>query len=137
MTNKEIEKYEQDLTGFVNESRSVGNLTERHSALDNLLPKFQALAATVGSPWLSVDLMNANTIGIQEIVANLEHYIEELTNNIRISLQTKMMLNACVSAEQSATTAQRACKWAAVAAIVSVLGVVGTWVTVLIMVIIK
>ncbi len=46
---------------------------------------------------------------------------------IRSFLQTKLMLNACLAAEESSTIAKRSCKWAAVAAIASLIGSIAAW----------
>ena len=48
-------------------------------------------------------------------------------------LQTKMMLNACVSASESGELAKRSCRWAAIAASLASLCTIGTWVTVILM----
>ena len=45
---------------------------------------------------------------------------EVIIENIYRFLQTKMMLNACVSSKQS-------CKWAAIAATVAAIGVIASW----------
>lgn len=57
-------------------------------------------------------------------------YISESIRNIYLMLHTKLMLNACVSAEKSSSSAKWACILAAVAAVVSLLGTVATWITV-------
>jgi hypothetical protein len=57
-------------------------------------------------------------------------FINKITRNIHITLQTEMILNACVSAEESSSSAKRACIWAVVAAGVSFLGTIATCVTI-------
>jgi hypothetical protein len=121
---KEIEKYEQELTELlkaINESRTVADWIQRLSDLEKLRPQFEALAANVGAPLLSANILAANirTVDGRTAVANVELYIGELTNNINNTLQTKMMFNACVSAKWS-------CFFAAVAAIVACISVILT-----------
>jgi len=124
MKIKEIEKYEQELTELlkaVNESRTVADWIQRLSDLEKLRPQFETLAANVGAPLLSANILAANIRMVDErtAVANVELYIGELTNNINNTLQTKMTLKACLFAKRS-------CFWAAVAAIVACISVILT-----------
>jgi hypothetical protein len=123
-TNKEIEKYMTELSKLskdVNESRTVADWFKRLSDLEKLRPQFETLAANVGAPLLSANILAANirTVDGRTAVANVELYIGELTNNINNTLQTKMMFNACTSAKWS-------CFFAAVAAIVACISVILT-----------
>jgi hypothetical protein len=109
MTNEEIEKYKQELC----EIYKIGILEEQWKQLTILAKKLNAPIPEHTPPYL---------LGP----------INQITHNIHTVLQTETMLNACVSAEQSSTTAKRACIWAAVAAIVTLIGAVASWVTVFI-----
>ena len=53
-----------------------------------------------------------------------QNQVIHMTQAIQSCLQTKMMLNACVSAETSSDLAKQACRWAAIAAITTCIGVV-------------
>jgi hypothetical protein len=55
-----------------------------------------------------------------------KRYISESIRNVYLMLHTEMMFNACISSKW-------ACIWAVSAAIVAALGMIGTWITVLIM----
>jgi hypothetical protein len=113
MTNEQIEKYKQELYKI----NKVGNLKEQWMQL-------VALAEELNAP-IPAGLHDVYTIDS----------INKITPNIHNSLQTEMMLNACVSAEQScglakqscelakqsSTTAKWACIWAAVAAMAALI----------------
>ena len=45
-------------------------------------------------------------------------------------LHNEMMFNACVSSEESSSLAKQACIWAAVAAIVSLIGAIASLITI-------
>jgi uncharacterized coiled-coil protein SlyX len=97
MTHKEIVKYEQELTELskaVIELRTVEEGNKRHSGLKSLYQKLQTLAANVGAPLSSANILNTK-INVGEMVsASVESQIGELINNIHNTLQTKMMRNA-------------------------------------------
>jgi len=103
MTNEEIEKYKQELY-------EIQRIEVDKKKLEQLI----VLAEELNAP------APAGT--------NIRESINTITQNIHIVLQTETMLNACVSAEQSSTTAKRACIWAAVAAGISLLGVIASWI---------
>jgi len=61
MTHKEIVKYEQGLTELskaVSELRTVEEGAERHSGLKSLYQQLQTLAANVGAPLWSANILN-------------------------------------------------------------------------------
>jgi hypothetical protein len=103
MTNEEIEKYKQELYEI-----------QRIESDENKWKQLIVLADKLTAP---------APVGL-----NIREKINAITQNIHIVLQTETMLNACVSAEQSSTTAKRACIWAAVAAGISLLGVIASWI---------
>ena len=77
----------------------------------------------------------ANNIGANMSIAAPSSEIH-LYESIHAMLQTEMMLNACVSSEESSSLAKQACnsakwssRWAAAAAIISLLGITAAWVT--------
>jgi len=122
MTNEKIVKYEQELTELskaVNELRTVEEGVKRHSDLKRLYQQLQTLAAKVGAPLSSANILNTDIKIGQSYSASVESQIGELINNIHNTLQTKMMLNACVFAKWS-------CLFAAVAAIVACISVILT-----------
>lgn len=57
--------------------------------------------------------------GVYDFSADSPRDTYTLFKNIHIYLQSKMMLNACVSAEESCKLSKRSCFWAAMAAILS------------------
>jgi hypothetical protein len=127
MTNKEIEKYEQELTNLskaVNDLRTVQDANKRHSDTKNLYQQLQTLAVNIPSPLFNANMLNTDINVGKSYTAAVESNCGELINNIHRALQTKMMLNACVSAEQSSTTAKWACIWAAVAAVSACISVI-------------
>ena len=99
MTNKEIEQAEKELSK-IGANPAVG---PRRTATIELAKK------------LGVSIYDSHRPGV--FVPT-----EDIVENIYRFLQTKMMLNACVSSKQS-------CKWAAIAATVAAIGVIAGWYT--------
>lgn len=50
-----------------------------------------------------------------------------MLRDIENYLNMNMMLNACVSAENSSELARKSCRWAAIAAIAACIGTIITW----------
>ena len=65
--------------------------------------------------------------------ADITQWTKDMLDHCHTFLQTKMMLNACISARESGELAKRSCKWAAIAASLALLCTIGTWVTVILM----
>jgi hypothetical protein len=101
MTNREIEKSKQELCDI-----------QRISDIKKKWEKLKVLAEKINAP-IPPGLHEVFTIDS----------INEITRNIHDSLQTEMMLSACISAEQSSIKAKWACIWAAVAAIATCISV--------------
>jgi hypothetical protein len=101
MTNREIEKNKQELY-------EIQRIPERSKQLEPI----QTLAKRVNAPipLMPPDMRRADS----EI-----YFINEITRNIHIVLQTEEMFNACIFAKWS-------CFWAAVAATVACISVVIT-----------
>jgi hypothetical protein len=144
MTNEEIVKYKNDLKQIVNRSNeikgfslsSAQGLKDANGKLDNILNDITSLAekvgasTSIGTGWFLIEKyysdakdVTALDIGEKDIKAKKE-VITELIFGINNALQTETMVNACVSAEQSSTTAKGACIWAAVAAILAFISIV-------------
>lgn len=135
MTNKEIEKYKQRLRDIVKQSNELrlNNIENEQKAklLDNIVGNYHELAIDACVPVQFdkeiIDLKNIlekaleeNSIGEQLKV--LEAITKLYYQNILYTLNTEMMYNACVSAEESSELARKSCRWAAVAAIVACIG---------------
>ncbi|PKL49666.1 MAG: hypothetical protein CVV39_02535 [Planctomycetes bacterium HGW-Planctomycetes-1] len=124
MTNKEIEKYNQELTECsksLSELRMIGDSGKKHPDLKKLYQRVQTLATEVSAP-----LSNASILSIERTYGpslsasiDLEGKIGELINNIHNALQTKMMYNACIFAKWS-------CLFAAAAATIACISVILT-----------
>lgn len=131
MTNKitnveEIAKYEQDLTEHsksLNKLRLVGESDQKYPDLKDLYKQVQALAANIPAPLSNANILNTDIKTAKTSSDALESQIGELINNIHNALQTKMMLNACISAEKSCKLVKWSCFWAAVAATVALVSV--------------
>ena len=129
MTNEEIIKYEQELTELsksLNKLRLVEDSGKKYPDLKSLYQRVQALAANVGTPLSNANIMNITINVTLAYAASLESVIGELINNIHNTLQTKMMLNACISSEKSCNLANWSCFFAAFAAIVACISVILT-----------
>jgi hypothetical protein len=114
MTNGQIEKYKQELC----EIQRISNTKEKWEKLKVLAGKLHAPIPAGLHDDFTIDSIN------------------KITRNIHDSLQTEMMLNACVSAEkscelakQSSISAKWACLLAVMAAIFSAIGAIADWVT--------
>jgi hypothetical protein len=114
MTNIEIEKAKIDLD-------EISKIENERGKWDQLVALAQKLNAPIPPRSILSDGINA------------------ITRNIHIVLQTEMMLNACISAEdssksakESCTIANRSCKWAAVAAIAALIGAIVSLVSVIV-----
>jgi len=119
MTNKEIEKYEQELTKLskaLDELRTVQDAGERYPRVLNLYQRLQTLAANIPAPLSNANMLNTDMKIGKGITVAVESNCGELINNIHRALQTKIMFNACVLAKWS-------CFWAAIAAIASCISV--------------
>ena len=131
MTNEEIEKYNKrlsELSKICASGEPIKDWNKRYNDLKKNYLEVESLAVELGVLLIGANYMNLVNSGkeIFERVAKVESYIAELFNNIRNALQTEMMLNACVSAEESSKLTEQACnsakwscRWAALAAIVS------------------
>jgi hypothetical protein len=128
MMNKEIEKYEQELTKLT--KALVG---KEHSDLTSLYQRIRNLAAEIPAPLSNVDILNAEIRAAKTTTVGMEGICGELINNIHRALQTKMMLNACVSAEKSCKLAKWSCFWAATAAIISLIAAIAAYVSIFVM----
>lgn len=142
MTNEEIEKYHKKLSELSKKSapeESIKDFNERYETLKILHLEVESLAVELGVLLVGANYMNLcnRENSIEQRVVKEESYIGELFNNIRNALQAEMMLNACVSAEGSSNLADKACssakwscRWAAIAAIISLIGSVAAWIMV-------
>lgn len=99
MTNKEIEQAEKEL----NEIDANPDTGPRRTAAIKLAKEMRV---SIYDPHRQGAIAPTGVI-----IANIYRF-----------LQTKMMLNACVSSKQS-------CKWAAIAATVAAIGVIASWYT--------
>jgi hypothetical protein len=145
MTNIEIEKFKSDLDtvlkGLKNENT---RLIERHLfILGNGIKELQKLANRVGArEYIGAELSDMDSIlshieqkgtedwmisDVKDKVAIYENICKEISDNITYKLHTEMMLNACVSAENSSELARKSCRWAAIAAIAACIGTIITW----------
>ena len=98
MTNKEIEPAEKELSEIEGMPHNdIGVALEKFIEKHGIHKVPQLHRGTDSTDWRKKTFDNAHTF-----------------------LQTKMMLNACISAKQS-------CKWAAIAATVAALGVLASW----------
>ena len=105
MTNKEIEQAEKELCEI---EKNMGDPKgpKDDKPVNKFLEKYGIhKAAQPGSNATSVE------------------WREQTFRNAHTFLQTKMMLNACVSAKSS-------CKWAAIAASIALLATIAAWITV-------
>lgn len=102
MTNREIRKAKQKLYKILNDENSN---TKRWNQLVVLAKELNAPVPAGQHVQFPIDSINA------------------ITPNIHTVLQTEMMLDACVSAKRS-------CRWAAIAAIISLVGSVAAWIMV-------
>jgi len=135
MTNEEIEKYKQRLIVIVkqcNELRlnNIG-VVQKRSTLDSIIDDYHKLAIDVCAPvQFDKEIIELKHIlekafeenSLEEQLKVLEAITMLYYQNILYTLQTEMMLNACVSAEKSSELAKRSCRWAAIAAIAAGIG---------------
>ncbi len=140
MTNREIEKYKNQLTEIVKEHKLEKSecLVKYLKKLADSIKKLQELSETVGAhSYIGIGLSDLDEIlksdekDLQKFAGNnigrRDNYIvivKEINDNISYKLQTEMMFNACVSAKESSELAQRSCRWAAIAAIAACVGVI-------------
>lgn len=116
MTNIQLKKFEKNLTKYTKSLNELGtaDYKARYESLLEIYSKLKSLASDVGASLiLGANILNVDAVSgteYQSQCVRLEAFIGELINNIHCTLQTKMMLNACVLANHS-------CFWAAVAAI--------------------
>lgn len=104
MTNKEIEQAEKELSEI---EKNIGDPkgTIDVKPINNFLEKYGIHKAPMPGSG-----------------ATRAEWREQTFRNAHTFLQTKMMLNACVSAKKS-------CRWAAIAAIVAAIGILASWYT--------
>lgn len=121
---KEIEKNEQELIRLTKELNNCGaDWRQRCEQLSAIHVDLKSLASSVGASLvLGATILNVENVDgsdAQSQCVRLEAFIGELLNNMHYTLQTEMMLNACISAKRS-------CFWAAVAAILACFSVILT-----------
>jgi hypothetical protein len=135
MTSEEIKECKNELRQIVkrfNESFSgIPDKTlydNRKSIYQQIISLADKVGASrcIGTGYANIEKSIRETPGddFAVVSAALEAMITEIINGINNTLQVEAMLNACVSAEQSSTTAKWACIWAAVAAIATCISVV-------------
>lgn len=149
MTNRQIEKYKNQLTEIVKEHKLEKGecLVKYLKKLTDSIKKLQKLSETVGArSYIGIGLSDLDEIlksdekDLQKFTGNIgrrDNYIvivKEISDNITYKLNTEMMFNACVSAKESSELARRSCniaKWscifAAIAAIAACVSIVLTW----------
>ena len=149
MTNREIERYKNQLTEIMKEHKLEKSecLVKYLKKLADSIMKLQELSETVGArSYIGIGLSDLDVIlksdekDLQKFTGNIgrrDNYIaiiKEISNNITYKLNTEMMFNACVSAQESSELARRSCniaKWscifAAIAAIAACVSIVLTW----------
>lgn len=145
MTNREIEKYKNQLTKIVKEHKLEKGecLVKYLKQLADSIKKLQKLSETVGArSYIGIELsdldeiLNSEEKDLQKFIGNIgrrDTYIvivKEISNNITYKLDTEMMFNACVSAQESSELARRSCniaKWSCIfAAIAAIAACIGT-----------
>lgn len=99
MTNKEIAAYEKRVADI------QGKPFQEQLNLINALQK-------------ELQLTMPRTAG------TVEGKCMEMLAGLRSFLNTKLMLNACISSDESSNLAKHACRWAAIAAILSLISTV-------------
>lgn len=103
MTNKEIEKFKQDLL----DKQRISNIVEKVESL-------MALAKSIGAPIPPTSLpLSPPKLDLP----SYDNFINEIVHNIHIVLQTETMFNACVFAKWS-------CICAAVASIAACVSII-------------
>jgi hypothetical protein len=135
MTNKEIEKYKNELSDILKELwyEKGTKLGPHVQKLAKGIKKLQTLTEIVDSrKYIGTGLRDIDFILEQneEKVEKIEYMIQksetyeaickEISDNIIYKLQTEMMLNACVSAKWS-------CFFAFLATIVALISIILTW----------
>ena len=143
MTNSEIEKYKEELSTILKEIKYDNNQETYYLQLANGIKKLEGLAEIsnsrkyVGVELYDIDSLmdsveknkesNVNNTTLKNKCSAYKDIIKEISNNITYKLQTEMMFNACISAEESSKLAKRSCRWAAIAAIAACIGTIITW----------
>src|SRR4030042_1947938 len=126
MTNREIEKYKDELATILKQVQYDKKQREYYLQLANGIKELERLADIINArKYIGVELNridslmvevkeskdpNFRNIELKHKCSAYEHIIKEISDNISYKLQTETMFNACVSAKRS-------CRWAAVAAI--------------------
>lgn len=106
MTNKEFEQAEKELSGI-----EKMLTTEEIEIYDELRGPLEKFAEKYGMHKVS------------KFDISINEWVEQMFERAHTFLQTKMMLNACVSAKRS-------CRWAATAATIAILSLPAFWITV-------
>jgi hypothetical protein len=132
MTNKEIAEYKQKLADIMNEFNNLSVVNEDNKQqlikMNNVIGKFQKLAIDVNAPIQvgkeaielrrEINEVSGKELDIAKFNA-IRAIAKSFYQNILYTLQTEMMLNACVFAKWS-------CICAAVAAIVACISIILT-----------
>lgn len=145
MTNQKIKKHKEELVAIIT-GLNIGNepMAQRLGKVVEVLKKLKNLADDVGAcKYLDASLRDIDQLlsdkttellGINKGIADeqkcakYENIYKEIIHNIHYTLQTEMMLNACISAEESANQSKKSCIWASVAAVTSLISAVAAWI---------
>ncbi len=136
MTSGEIREYKNELWQIIKRfNKSFSGIQDDKTLYDNRISIYEQITSLaekigaskcIGTGYANIEKSVRESPGGDFAVVSgaLEAMITEIIGGINDALQTEAMLNACVSAEQSSTTAKWACFWAAVAAIAACISVI-------------